>query len=523
MFKRTHNKINSKQNKRPFSNIDKNIQYPSNQTFTKSISKDFNLNTNIDVKVPKKYYLDISQIRKESLLQKKLFYNKIYNRNYENKDKLGLSAFLSIQKEKKSTKTRDNSRSRLSSTATYRKINLRTKSLQKTQSDKESYYLSYDKDKFSDKNKLLKEKNNKIDKICEINDEEFKKIYNNNSISKKRPISVSMLLNKEKNIEKKIELKPEDINSEKINSKNIFIIKFGYFLEMFQKVISGIDWVRPDFKTTYSNITTNLSKGFETFNKILIEKTSDEKCLQSLCHFCHEILSWQKLAIDEIRHLKRENIILNRRQNNLELEQKKMKEEIKEINNDIIKYDLIKVKKGRSDESKVEKIKKEYIDMESNYVVTIYQLKNEIGQLTELLGKYKGEKNYTDELRNKIKRLKEELAENKTIIFKNNFQQKNKDKLIDIYIEELTEKINNFDNEKNIWKEKENKLSEEMINIKIKLERMNEVIKEKDNTILELQKIINQYETKAYLENLAKVPANTSFINEKKLKQNFSV
>ena len=62
-----------------------------------------------------------------------------------------------------------------------------------------------------------------------------------------------------------------------------------------------------------------------------------------------------------------------------------------------------------------------------------------------------------------------------------------------------------------------------MINIKIKLERMNEVIKEKDNTILELQKIINQYETKAYLENLAKVPANTSFINEKKLKQNFSV
>ena len=200
-----------------------------------------------------------------------------------------------------------------------------------------------------------------------------------------------------------------------------------------------------------------------------------------------------------------------------------MKEEIKEINNDIIKYDLIKVKKGRSDESKVEKIKKEYIDMESNYVVTIYQLKNEIGQLTELLGKYKGEKNYTDELRNKIKRLKEELAENKTTIFKNNFQQKNKDKLIDIYIEELTEKINNFDNEKNIWKDRENKLSEEMINIKIKLERMNEVIKEKDNTILELQKIINQYETKAYLENLAKVPANTSFINEKKLKQNFSV
>ena len=73
MFKRTHNKINSKQNKRPFSNIDKNIQYPSNQTFTKSISKDFNLNTNIDVKVPKKYYLDISQIRKESLLQKNFF------------------------------------------------------------------------------------------------------------------------------------------------------------------------------------------------------------------------------------------------------------------------------------------------------------------------------------------------------------------------------------------------------------------------------------------------------------------
>jgi hypothetical protein len=286
---------------------------------------------------------------------------------------------------------------------------------------------------------------------------------------------------------------------------------------MFKKAISGSDWIRMDFRTTFINISTNLSKSFEIYNKLLLTKLSDENCLQSLYNFCEEIISWQKLAIEEIRHLKKENIYLTRRKEFLEKELNTKKEEIKELNNDIIKYDLNRVNKGKQDDSKAEKIKKDFINIESNYVNTIYQLQKERTELNILLGKNKKEKINTDELKNKIKKLREELAECKTIIFKNEFNQKSKDKLNNIYIDELSQKITDFDKEKEIWKEKEIKVTGEMINLKIKIERLNEIIKEKNNKIEELEKKIYENKKNSFLNNNIKIPANTQFISEKKL------
>ena len=513
-------KLVLKHNQRPYSNIDKKTQLPTNKSFNEYSSKDLLLNkVNNKEKNTKKFYLNIH--RKNSIEQKKLFYNKIYNKNYGNKDALGLSKFLSIEKKtrKSNMRTKEYSSSRLSSTTTFRKINLKSKSHHKTQEELKSYDYSYEKDKIKDNvgSYIAKIKNRKkVDKTMQINDEELKKIYNN-SMTKRRPVSVSMLLNREKDIPKKIDIKPEEVNSDEIKVKNIFIIKFGYILDMFKKAISGSDWIRMDFRTTFINISTNLSKSFEIYNKLLLTKLSDENCLQSLYNFCEEIISWQKLAIEEIRHLKKENIYLTRRKEFLEKELNTKKEEIKELNNDIIKYDLNRVNKGKQDDSKAEKIKKDFINIESNYVNTIYQLQKERTELNILLGKNKKEKINTDELKNKIKKLREELAECKTIIFKNEFNQKSKDKLNNIYIDELSQKISDFDKEKEIWKEKEIKVTGEMINLKIKIERLNEIIKEKDNKIEELEKKIYENKINSFLDSNIKIHANTQFISEKKL------
>ena len=518
-----HYKLMLKHKQRPFSNIDKTFQHPSNKTFNEDKIKAFNAKINKEEKNPKKYYLNLSY-RKNALEQKKLFYNKIYNRNYGNKDSLGLTNFLSIKKEKRgktNIKTKDNSTSIFSSTAPFRKINLKSKNLQKTQEDFKIYEYSFEKDKIKENTDSYLGKinnTNKIDEIMQINDEEFKKVSNSNTISKRRPISVSMLLNREKIIQKKIEIKPEEVNSEQMKTKNIFIIKFGYILDLFKKALSGSDWVRMEFRTTYTNITTNLSKSFESFNKILLNLISDENCLQSLFSFCEEILSWQKLAIEEIRHWKKEYIHLNKRQKILEEQLKIKKDELKKINEDIIKYDLNKVNKGKLDENKVEKIKKDFNQVESNYVNTIYQLNLEKAQLNLILEQNKKEKINNDELKKKIRNLREELAECKTLIIKDEFNQKNKDKMNNIYIDELSEKIDGFEKEKNIWKEKENKLSEEIINLKIKIDRTNEIIKEKDNKILELEKKIEENKINPLLGNNIKIPASTQFINENRLK-----
>ena len=512
--------LNHKQ--RPYSNLDKNIQYPSNRIFNEETIKDLNTKINKEEKNPKKYYLNIS-FRKNSLEQKKLFYNKIYNRNYGNKDTLGLTNFLSIKKEmsgKINMKTKDQSTSRLSSTATFRKINIKSKSIQKTQEELKSDEYSVDKDKIQDNiySYNIKNNNSKIHEIMQINDKEFKKVHNNSNISKRRPISVSMLINRDKIIPNKIDIKPEELNSSQMKTKNIFIIKFGYILDLFKKALSGSDWVRMDYKTTFINITTNLLKSFESFNKVLLNKFPEENCLQSLFNFCEEIISWQKLAIEEIRYYKKENIYLSRREKILEEQLKSKNEEIKKINENIIKYDLNKVNKGKLDENKVEKIKKYFNQVESNYINTIYQLNIEKAQLNKILEQNKKEIINNDDSRNKIKNLKEELAEHKILIIQNEYNQKNKDNMKNFYIDELSEKINDFEKEKNIWKEKENKFSEEIINLKIKIDRFNEIIKAKDNKINELEKKIGENKINSFFGNDIKIPANTKFINKIKFK-----
>lgn len=514
---------NSKKHKqRPISNADKKIQHSTNKTFNTSISKDLITKINNEIKCPSKYYLDLSHKRKHLLEQKKLFYNKIYSKNFGKSDVLGLSEFLNIKKEGKGKsilKVKDNSLTRLSSTKTYRKINLKSKSLQKTQQSQEELKSNeYSYDYYGNTvNSRIKE-NRKIDKLCEINDEELKKIYNKSSVSKTRPVSVSMLLNREKNIPTKIDIKPEDVNSDEMKIKNEFIIKYGYILDLFQKILLSKSWIRTDNQTAFINVTNNLSKCFESFNNILLEKILDEKCLQSLYHFCEEIISWQKISLDEINFWKKQCIYLRDKLKKAEKELIKTSEEVKETNNKIIKYDLNKVNAGKLFELKAKRLENEYINEASKNIDTIYKLTEEINQLKIVLGKNKKEKLNNEELKNQVKRLKEELAESKTIIIKNKYNQNNKDKLNEVYIEELEEKIEGFENEKKFWGEKENKISEELIRYKVKVERMTESIKEKDKIILELHKNLNKNKAISIVDNFVKNPVDTKFISEQKFK-----
>ena len=106
-----------------------------------------------------------------------------------------------------------------------------------------------------------------------------------------------------------------------------------------------------------------------------------------------------------------------------------------------------------------------------------------------------------DELKNKIEELSVELADSKEIIFNNKYSQRSKDHLTNTYIDELNQKIIDFDKEKNKWKEENDELSEEIINLKAKVDRMNETIKRKDKIISDLKKQIKEKQNKIYLFN----------------------
>ena len=535
--------LNLKQ--RPLSSFGPTLGSRQNKTFTEDFTKQLKIKIHNH---PKKYYINISHRKinnsfTKALQQKKLFYNKIYNRNIGRSDVLGLSEFVKIQKEKDSSnnspiRTKDFSSTGFSSSNTYKKINLKSKSFQKYQKgdseNKKSFEISLDNDL-----KIYSNHINKQDKICEVSDKDFeiyenKKINNDNYINnnsnnnininnninnasdkyKKRPISVSALINRQKFIEEdKLDINLDELNPD-MKIKNCFIVKFGYLLSMLQKIILNADWFRINYKSTFLNISNNLSKKFDLYNKILLDKILDENCLQSFYNFCEEILNWQKMALEEIRYLKKENVFLLKKQKLFEKELNIRKTELKEINENIIKYDLVKLNQGKLNETKVQKIKSDFNSIESNYVLTVYQLQNEIAQLKNVIKKNKEENMSKDEFNKKLKILRDEFEQKTNAIYKDQFNLNQKDKFNNVCIEELSQKIEEFKKEKNELKDNELKLSEEIINLRAKLNRMNEAIKEKDEIIAKLNNKENENEDLNDYYDVNMEPASIKFIPE---------
>ena len=270
-----------------------------------------------------------------------------------------------------------------------------------------------------------------------------------------------------------------------------------------------------NYRNTYINITTNLFKSFEKFYKLMLDKLSDEMCLESFIYFCEKILAWQKFASDEIRYLKKENILLNRNYDKSEKELNEKRNVIKKINENIIKYDLNKVKKGKKDESEVEKIKNEFIKAESKNTDIKYKLIFKIFELKKNLEKNQKENDDINKLKTKTRELEENLAENRTFIKKQEFEYNKRDKLNNEYIEELLSKMEEYDKDKQAWNEKEDNFNNEMIGIKAKVNRLNDIIKEKNELIEKLKMEINGKNQDNYNindDNIINIPVNMKVI-----------
>ena len=522
-------------NIRPISHFGRSpFNNQSNRTFSEDFSRQLKLNIPDQ---PKKYYINnynrnIDNSFTRELQQKKFFYHKIYNRNYGSSNKIDLSNYLHVKKEKGNTnintpiRTKDFSSTRLSSSNTYKKINLKSKNIKKGPiqylEDNKSLENTFDND-----NKILSNNISKKDKLCEVKDEDFINIYENQKINnninnnsninnnRKRPLSVSSLINRSQFIEDKIDIKSDDLSPE-MKIKNCFTIKFGYILNIFQKYISNSDWIRMNYRTTFKNMSTNLSKSFDTCNKILLDKISDENCLQSFYNFCEQTINWQKMVLDEIHYLKKENIYLIKKQKLLDKEINTKKNEIKEINENIIKYDLNKVKQGKLLDIKVEKLKNNFNNIESSYILTIYQLQKEIEQLKNVLGDKKDETIKNEELKLKLKNLREEMGQKTALYYKNEFTLNRKDKFNNLCIEELSNKNKELNNEINKLKENEIKLSDEIRNLKIKLNRMTEAIREKEKIITNLNNKDDDNDANFCSDVNNMYPAEIKFISELK-------
>lgn len=308
-------------------------------------------------------------------------------------------------------------------------------------------------------------------------------------------------LNNNDNTDEEIKLNINNEEADSLKIKNKYMIKFGEMVEIYKKLILNADCVRIDFRNTFSNIMTNVYKSFEEYNKIILFKYESgiafsvdiwSNSLRAFYNFCDEMLKWQKMMIDEIRFIKRENIRLNKRKFFIENELNIKDKEIKDINNNIIKYDLNKVKNGKIECKKIDKIKNDYVNHESNYVLTIYQLENELKQLSELLNQNKIEKKIFDELTLKLNTIRKEYDRNQADYKEYEFQSNHQIILLTQYNNELNQKINKYDKDMKEFKERELGYMENIVILKSKIEYLNNIVNEKDTYIGKLKIEINK-------------------------------
>ena len=219
------------------------------------------------------------------------------------------------------------------------------------------------------------------------------------------------------------------------------------------------------------------------------------------------------MMIEEIRFNKKENIFLNKKLFQIENELNLKDKEIRDINKNIIKYDLNKIKNGQSAVEQVEKMKKNYIKKESNYVLTIYQMENELKQLSELLNKNEIDKKSLEELKTKYHLIKDELDKNKADFKEYEFQNEKKLILLTQYNSELSQKINNLENEIKFAKKKENEYAEQIIVHKSKIDYLNKIINQKEINLSQLKTEIKKL-TELQMDKKLEI-ANTIFVPNK--------
>ena len=566
-------KLKSKVKKRPLSCLDKKTQYSSNNLpfgYTPKIpklklsNKESNkinskrnlsdrkfkndlINLSYKLSINEKKSLNAQKYFKKIETPKKIIYNHLLEKNIESNEELGLSEFIVINNKSIAKKidnslkniNKGHSTSRLSSPVFH-------KDFSDFQAKPKNNNPFNNKNNLKNKNifNLFRKYEREIIKKRILNSANINNYLNSNNnisldISKKKSITYKTLLNnstKNKNISdknkkeiiknKEIEnenicenLDINNIETDSIKIKNIYLIKFAKIAELYKKFLSNSDWIRVDFRKTFLNILTNVFKSLEEYNKFILYKykindilSTDiwASSLKSFHDFCGNVLKWQKLMIDEIRFVKKENIYLNKKLFHIENDLNLKYKEIKDINKNIIKYDLDKLKTGKIAYEKVEKVKNDYINHESNYVLTIYQLENELKQLSEVLRKNKIDKNYLDELQRKFNYMKDEYDKNKADYKEYEYQSENKIVLLTQYNNELNQKIINLESELKSIKDKENGYMEEIIILKSKIDYLNKMINQKEINISQLKIEINKL-TEMKMARMLQ-PAKTIFV-----------
>ena len=355
--------------------------------------------------------------------------------------------------------------------------------------------------------------------------------YFNYGVPKRKKEKEIIIINENKKTEEvedknNFEKLVRENNNTTLNLRTQYLLKLSKLLGIAKKFSYHMDYFRIEKREIYSLFFKNLTTSFDICNDFFINQIKEgdrldhetwSKILLQYYNLSYNILKFQKHAFDEMHYLKNENLTLKQKLYGLEGELNTKKKDINDINKYIIQYDLTsKVKYKKRREMTVKEIKQKYNAQESNYILTIHKLEQEIQHLTEVLNQNKFDKNNFNEMNDKFKKLKEEAEENK-----NEFENKDSQKEVMLKILtqnniDLNEKINELEEEIAKYKEKEENAEEKFIDLDAKIQTLNGVIENKNNIIEQLKEENKKItEKKSDEDKSLPKPVETVFISPK--------
>ena len=329
----------------------------------------------------------------------------------------------------------------------------------------------------------------------------------------------------DKDLEKFLQEKKDNLNDknniELLKIRTDYLIKFAKINELYKKLYLISDCFRVNFRKLYSSSIKSLIKYFDLcsnflLNEIKVDKNNVSswiKILNYIYNLCFQTSKLQKFFYDEIHFLKTENLSLQQNIINQESELNTNKNDLNKINKLIIKYDLnSKIKKGKQLDNYANSIKKKFTNRESDYVLTIFNLKQEIQNLTEVLNKNKPDLHLIESLKEQLNDINKKYDEEVDRLTKLNGQKSTDIQVLSQRESNLYEQINELENEINILKDREQNEQEKNIILNAKIENLNK-INEKNNKIIEdLKNDIDNFKQKKDKEDLNNKVAKIVFL-----------
>ena len=309
------------------------------------------------------------------------------------------------------------------------------------------------------------------------------------------------------------------LNFNNVKFRNEHMIKYGIIKENFENLKNRKDIISQNNRNAYMYYYEHILKNIQNqtdiiFNSLFFLGSEEEKNIKNEINYIIQrlVLNTEEhninvnkliyLLIEELNASYSDNVKISKQRMDLELQNNINEKNLDKLNKIIeipeITERIFAIKKF---ENKVKSIKMEFMNKENDYILLINKLKEDINNLSYMLGKNKIFYEKYKENEETIKQNKKEKLEMKKQ-FKKELSRFSIEKSIGReYKEKLNEKIKELENVKELMREKKLEFNQKEVKYKVKIEGLENIINQQNENALMLNEELNSYYYLVYIKS----------------------